>query len=62
MFEGPEDYPVLKYIVEHTEYTADYFPIEQAMEWLGDDGVVMDGLIIDPFYCNINSGDYSLIL
>lgn len=40
----PEDYKVLKYIIENTEYTPDYFPIEQAKEWLGDDGVVLDSL------------------
>lgn len=40
----PEDYKVLKYIIENTEYVADYFPIEQAKEWLGDDGVVLDGM------------------
>jgi len=42
LIKGPEDYKVMKYIVEHTEYIADYFPIEQAKEWLGDEGVVMD--------------------
>lgn len=40
--KGPEDYRVMKYIVEHTEYTPDYFPIEQAKEWLGEEGVVVD--------------------
>ncbi len=44
----PEDYKVVKYIVEHTEYVADYFPIEQAMEWLGEDGVVVDMLPHSP--------------
>ena len=44
----PEDYKVLKYIVENTEYIADYFPIEQAMDWLGEDGVVLDGLPHSP--------------
>jgi hypothetical protein len=48
LIKGPDDYPVLKYIVEHTEYKADYFPIEQAMDWLGDEGVVMDGLPHSP--------------
>ena len=42
------DYEVVKYIVENTEYTADYFPIEQAMEWLGDDGVVLASLPHSP--------------
>lgn len=39
-----DDYKVLKYIIENTEYVPDYFPIEQAKEWLGDDGVVLDYL------------------
>ncbi len=44
----PEDYKVLQFIAEHTEYKADYFPIEQAMDWLGDDGIVMDSLPHSP--------------
>ncbi len=48
LLKGPEDYKVMKYIVENTEYEADYFPIEQAMDWLGDDGVVMDSLPHSP--------------
>lgn len=42
LIKGPEDYRVVKYIVEHTEYLADYYPIEQARGWLGGEGVVMD--------------------
>jgi len=42
LIKQPEDYQVLKYIVEHTEYKPYYFPIEQAKEWLGDDGCVID--------------------
>ena len=42
LIKGPEDYKVMKYIAEHTEYVADYFPIEQARDWLGSDGVVLD--------------------
>ncbi len=48
LIKKPEDYEVLTYIVENTEYTADYFPIEQAMDWLGDDGVVLDALPHSP--------------
>ncbi|MFQ5923747.1 MAG: hypothetical protein ACE5M4_12975 [Anaerolineales bacterium] len=48
LIKKPEDYEVLKYIVENTEYAADYFPIEQAMDWLGDDGVVLDALPHSP--------------
>ena len=48
MLKGPDDYKVVKFIVEHTEYEADYFPVEQAMDWLGDDGVVLDRLPHSP--------------
>lgn len=48
LIKNPEDYKVLMYIVENTEYIPDYFPIEQAMDWLGDDGVVMDALPYSP--------------
>ena len=48
LIKGPEDYPVVKYMVESTEYAADYFPIEQAQEWLGDEGVVLGTLPHSP--------------
>jgi len=48
LIKGPEDYKVLKYMVENTEYIPYYFPIEQAMDWLGDDGVVRDSLPRSP--------------
>jgi hypothetical protein len=48
LIKSPDDYTVVKYIVEHTEYVADYFPIEQAVDWLGDDGVVVDMLPHSP--------------
>ena len=48
LIKGPEDYPVVKYLVEHTEYVADYFPIQQARDWLGEEGVVLDGLPHSP--------------
>jgi hypothetical protein len=44
LIKTPEDYEIVQYIVENTEYIADYFPIEQAMEWLGEEGLVMDQL------------------
>jgi hypothetical protein len=44
LIKEPEDYKVVKYMVENTEYLPDYFPIEQAMDWLGDDGIVLDDL------------------
>jgi hypothetical protein len=48
LIKAPEDYAVAKYMVEHTEYTTDPFPIEQAMDWLGDDGVVLSILPHSP--------------
>jgi len=48
LIKGPEDYRVMKWMVEHTEYAADYFPIEQAMDWLGEDGMVITALPHSP--------------
>jgi len=48
LIKGPEDYKVLKYMVENTEWTPYYFPVEQAMDWLGDDGVVLSSLPHSP--------------
>ncbi|HEX2986617.1 MAG TPA: hypothetical protein VHS06_00350 [Chloroflexota bacterium] len=48
MINGPADYPIVKFIVEHTEYLPDYFPIEQAMDWLGEEGLVIDHLMHSP--------------
>lgn len=48
LIKTPEDYAVVQYMVEHTEYVADYFPIEQAMDWLGDDGVVLAAIPHSP--------------
>jgi len=48
LIKEPEDYKVLKYMVENTEYIPDYFPVEQAMDWLGDDGLVADQLPHSP--------------
>jgi hypothetical protein len=48
LIKQPEDYKVLKYVVEHMEYIPDYFPIEQARDWLGEDGVVLTTLPHQP--------------
>jgi uroporphyrinogen-III decarboxylase len=44
----PEDYEVLKFMLEDTLYEADYYPITQAKDWLGDDGVVIASLPHSP--------------
>ena len=48
LIKTPDDYAIMRYIVDHTEYVADYFPIEQAMDWLGDDGLVLAALPHSP--------------
>ncbi len=48
LIKEPEDYKVVKYIAENTEYVADYFPIDQATEWLGEEGIVLDNLPHSP--------------
>lgn len=48
LIKEPQDYRVVRFMVEHTEYAADPFPIEQAMDWLGDEGVVLSGLPHSP--------------
>jgi len=40
--KGPEDYKVLKYMYENLEVKADYFALEQAKDWLGEDGFIWD--------------------
>jgi hypothetical protein len=42
LIKGPDDYKVAKYLVEHTEYQPHYFPVEQAKDWLGEEGLVCD--------------------
>jgi hypothetical protein len=48
LIKGPEDYPAVKYIAENTEYLPDYFPLEQAADWLGEDGIMVDALPHSP--------------
>jgi hypothetical protein len=48
LIKEPEDYAVVRYMVEHTEYVADSFPIEQAIDWLGEEGVVLCALPHSP--------------
>jgi hypothetical protein len=48
LIREPEDYEIVKYIVENTEYLPDYFPVEQAKEWVGPEGVVLASLHKTP--------------
>jgi hypothetical protein len=44
----PQDYEAVQYIVENTEYLPDYFPLEQARDWLGSEGVAFAALLKTP--------------
>lgn len=44
----PEDYAVVKYMVEDTVYKPADYPIIQAKDWLGEDGVIIAGLPHSP--------------
>ena len=48
LIKGPEDYKVVKYMVENTEYTPYYLPIEQAIDWVVDDGIATAWLPSSP--------------
>jgi len=43
-----QDYDVVQYMVENTEYLPDYFPIEQAQYWVGSEGIVLAHLPKTP--------------
>ena len=49
LIKNPSDYRTMKYIVEHTEYVADYLPIEQALDWLGEEGADFPELVEDLY-------------
>ena len=48
LIKEPDDYRVVQYMVENTEYVADYFPLEQATDWIGEEGVVIADLPHSP--------------
>lgn len=48
LIKEPKDYEVVRFMVEDTKYKADYFPIKQAKEWLGEEGVAIAGLRHSP--------------
>ncbi len=48
LIKGPEDYKVVKYMVENTEWIPYYSPIEQLLDWVGDEGVVISHLPHSP--------------
>ena len=46
--KSPEDYKVLKFIAENIRYTPYYYPVEDQMRRLGEDGIVVTTLPYDP--------------
>jgi hypothetical protein len=44
----PKDYDIVKYMVEDMIFTPDHFPIQQAKDWLGQDGIIIAGLPHSP--------------
>lgn len=47
--KNPEDYDVLRFIVENTHYKPYYYAIEDQKKRLGDDGIVVARLLYSPF-------------
>jgi hypothetical protein len=45
---SPEEYDVVKFMVEDTVYQPHYFPLSQAKNWIGEDGVIIANLPHSP--------------
>lgn len=50
MIKGPEDYPVVEYIIQHTEIIPTYEEYKAYEEWIGEDGVPMVHIGHDPMF------------
>ncbi len=50
MIKSIEDYPVVEYLLEHTEYSPDYGVILEVMRETGDDGVIIGGAGWSPIH------------
>jgi uroporphyrinogen-III decarboxylase len=50
MIKGPDDYPVVEYLVEHTEITPTYDAYLAYEAEIGDDGLPLVSLGVDPMY------------
>ena len=48
LVKKPEDYRVLKFVIENTHYKPYYFPVEDQLRRLGDDGIVITTLPYEP--------------
>jgi hypothetical protein len=50
MIEGPEDYPVVEYIIQHTEIVPTYDEYSAYEQEVGEDGVPLVSIGADPLY------------
>jgi hypothetical protein len=50
MLKGPDDYPVVEYLIEHTQYTSAYEEYQQYEQATGDDGYPMVNCGDCPFH------------
>jgi len=48
LVKKPEDYKILKFIVEHTQYKPYYYPVEDQLQRLGHDGIVITTIPYEP--------------
>lgn len=50
LIKKPEDYDIVKFMVEDTRYQPYYEPIKQADRWVGNEGIVMTRLPYSPLH------------
>ncbi len=48
LVKKPEDYKILKFIIENTHYKPYYYPVEDQLQRLGDDGIVITTIPYEP--------------
>ena len=49
-FKRPEDYKVLTFMANDTQYEADYEPLVKRQRWMGEDVVLRAGLAVTPLH------------
>lgn len=54
IIKSVEDYPVVEYLLEHTEYLPDYQIIQDVMTEVGDDGIIIGGAGWSPIHALMN--------
>jgi uroporphyrinogen-III decarboxylase len=54
IIKSVEDYPIVEYLLEHTEYLPDYQIIREVMAEAGDDGIIIGGAGWSPIHSLMN--------